>query len=121
MHLLWKLEAIILFQDKGYTALAGLAVDTHQRLVFTTHIRWINRQIRNFPYRRIPFMKRLHTFADRILMGTGKGRKYQFARIWMSRWNPHLCTAFCHFDNFIHIFYIQFWVNTLGEHVVGNI
>jgi len=49
MHFFRKLEAIILFQNKGHAALAGLAVDSYQRFIFTAHIGWVNRQIRHFP------------------------------------------------------------------------
>lgn len=71
MHSLRKTESVEGIHNEGYAALAGLAVDADNRLVLASDIARIDRQVRNLPDAIGSLLKRLHTLADRILMGTG--------------------------------------------------
>ena len=53
-------------------------------------------------------------------MGTGKSGEYQLARIGMSCINRHLAASFIYFNNFIDMLNVQFGIDSLGKHVVGN-
>ena len=106
VHSLRKTESVEGIHDEGYAALAGLAVDADNRLVLASDITRIDRQVRNLPDAIGSLLKRLHTLADRILMGTGKCGKYQLACIRMSRVNGHLCAALTNLGDLLYIFQI---------------
>ena len=121
MHRLGHVIAVVVIHDERSAALAGLAVDADNRLVLASDIARIDRQVRNLPDAIGSLLKRLHTLADRILMGTGKCGKYQLACIRMSRINGHLCAALANLGNLLYIFQIQLRVDTLREHIVSDI
>ena len=68
VHHLWKLEAIVVIHNECHTALAGLTVDSNNRLVLPSEIGWIDRQIRNFPVWGLSLLQCMDTFVDGILM-----------------------------------------------------
>ena len=79
-HLLWKVDTIALFQDVVHAALTRLAVDTDNiRIILSSHILRIDRQIRNSPFLALTCISPCHTFGDRILMRTGECSKYQIS------------------------------------------
>ena len=121
VHALRKLEAVESIHNKGYAALSGLTVDTDDRLVLSSDIAWIDRQIRNFPVLAVSFVESLHTFVDGIMMGTGECGKYQLAGIRMSRMDRDLAASFVNTDNIVDMSDFQLRVDALGEHVVGDI
>ena len=54
-------------------------------------------------------------------MGTGKGGKYQLPGIRMPWIHLHLRTALAHLCDGLDIFNLQFRIDALREHVVGNV
>ncbi len=66
----------VMLHDKGYAALAGLAVDADNRLVLRVPRlpdRWADRALPN----RAAALLHILAFVDGILMRTGKGCKHQ--------------------------------------------
>ena len=69
VHAARKLESKEAVHNESNTALSGLAVDTDHRLVLSSDIGRIDRQIRNLPDLALSFHKRMHSLVDGILMG----------------------------------------------------
>ena len=106
MHSLRKLKAIEGIHNKGHAALAGLAVNPHNRLILPPDIGRVDRQIGNLPVLALSLLKRLHPLINRILVRPGKCRKYQLSCIRMTRVNFHLCASFVDIHQFLNIFQI---------------
>jgi hypothetical protein len=77
----------------------------------------INWQIGHFPYIVIGFGKRIHAFADSVLMASRKGGMNKLASIGVALMNQKLVTEFGGFDQPVDIGKIQMWVNALGKHI----
>ncbi len=113
VHTLWQLEAVEGVHDKGYAALAGLAVDTHDGLVLPADIAGIDGKVWNLPVLSVPLVKGLHALVDGILMGTGKCGEHQLACIGMSGGDIHLGAALTDLCNLTDILNVKFRVDTL--------
>ena len=120
MHTLRQLEAEEGIHNKGYAAFAGLAVNTDDRLILSSDIAWIDRQIWNLPVLAVAFFKSLHAFIDSILMRTGECSKYQLTGIWMSLRNIHLGAALVNLCDLTNILDLQLRIDALGEHVISQ-
>ena len=120
MHPLRKLISKLAVHYKGYAALTGLAVDADDRLVLSSDIGWIDRKIWYFPPFLPSLLHGLHSFVNCILMRSGKCGKYQFTGIWMAHRYIHLAASFVYFFDLCYIFNIEFRIDSLGKHIVGN-
>ena len=78
---------MVLFQDPGDAALAGLAVDPDNGFIVAAEIARVDRQIGYVPIFVIALFLRRETFLDRVLMRTGESGEYQLASIRMARRN----------------------------------
>ena len=121
VHSLRKLESVIGIHDKGDAALAGLAVDAHHRLVLAADVCRIDGQIGHFPDAVIALGQRCGSLADGVLMGSGEGGKDQFSRIGLPVIHRHLGAPLAHLHDVIDIANLQLRVDTLGEHIIGQI
>ena len=120
LHLLWQFVAIDGIHHKGNAALAGLAVDTNHRLIFSANVCRIDRKIRDFPIFISALLHRMYALIDGILMGSGKSGKYQFAGIRMTHIYMHLAASLIDLNDLLDILDLQFRIDTLGEHIVSN-
>lgn len=121
VHALWQLEAKIRIHDKGDTALSGLGIDSDDRLVLSSDVRRIDRQIRNLPDFALSFLHGCNALVDRILMRTGECSKHKLTCIRMSRMNRDLAASFVNFNDFIDMFNVQLRINALREHIIRNV
>ena len=121
MHALWQLETKIRIHDKGDTALSGLGIDPDDRLILSSDVRRIDRQIRNLPDLALSFFHGCNALVDRILMRTGECSKHKLTRIWMTRMDRNLAASFVNFNDFIDMFNVQLRINALRKHVIRNI
>ena len=120
MHPLWQLKAKIGIHYERYATFSGLAVDSYNRLIFPSQIGRIDWQIWHLPNLAVLLSHSLHTLVDRILVRSGKGGKYQLSGIWVANMNRNLCTTLADLNHFIDIFQVQFRIDALRKHIVGN-
>ena len=120
VHALRQFESVERIHNEGYATLSGLAVDTNDRLVLTTNIGRIDRQIRNLPDLASALMQSLHTLVDCILMRTGECGKYELTCIRMSRIDVHLCATLVNLCDLTDVLDIQLRIDSLREHVVSQ-
>ena len=120
VHSLRKLEAIEGIHYKRYAALAGLTVDSNNRLVLSANIGRIDRKIWHLPIFSVSLVKGLHTLVDRILMRTGKCCKYQLSCIWMTGRDLHLGTPLINLSQLADIFHLKLGINSLGKHIISQ-
>ena len=117
-HLWRQIQTILCLQNISYSTLTGLAIDTdHIRIIISSYICRINRQIWNCPVIRIFFFDPFHTFCNRILMGTGECCKYQSTAVWASLIHFHTGIFFISFTNIRHIRKVKFRIHTLCIHI----
>ena len=120
VHAAWKLESKEAVHNESNTALSGLAVDTDHRLVLSSDIGRIDRQIRNLPDLALSFHKRMHSLVDSILMGTGECSKYQLSSVRMTRIDMHLCAALVNLRDLLDVADLKLRIDSLREHIVGD-
>ncbi len=107
-HLLWQIDSMALLQDVIDAAFPGLAVDADNiRIIFSSHILGINRQIRNRPGTALLLLSPGHALADGILMRTGERRKYKISRIGLTVIHLHPRQTLIGFTDMFHIREIQ--------------
>ena len=117
-HLLRYCISEVLFQNICYTALAGLAVDSDNiRLVFSSHILRIDRQIRHSPFVQLLVLSPFHTLGDSILVRTRERREHQLTAIRLSRVHLEVSVLFINLHNFRHIGEIKLRIHAVGEKV----
>ena len=103
-HLLRDRKREVLLQDIADSTLSGLAVDTDNiRVVRSSDINRINRQIWNCPGCELLILPPSHSFCDRILMGSRKCGEYKISRIWLPVTDMHSGQALIHFPDSWHI------------------
>ena len=117
MHRLGHVIAVVVIHDERSAALAGLAVDADDRLIFAAHVGGIDRQIRNLPIRRLGFAHVLVTFVNRVLMRTGESGEGQLASIWPALRHVHLGAALVNLADMIDMREIEHRVNALSVHI----
>ena len=107
-HLLRHVDAVILFHDETYAALAGLAVDADDvGIVRAAHIMRIDVQVRAGPVLFVVFLAEVHALGDGVLMRTGESGEDQLAGIRLTRMDMHAGHSFIRFHQFGHVREIQ--------------
>ncbi len=106
VHGLGHLDAIVVGQNKGSAALAGLRIDPNDRLILSTHICRVDRQVRNLPIRGAAFFHIDLALVDGILMRAGECGKHQLAGIRLAGRHLHLGAALVNFCDLTDIFNI---------------
>ncbi|OQV66803.1 hypothetical protein AK51_01625 [Serratia nematodiphila DZ0503SBS1] len=105
---------MILLQQPGGAAFAGLAVDPDHRLIAATDIGGIERQVWHLPAAILPLPLCGETFLDRILMRTGEGGKHQLAGIRMARMHRQLIALFHHLHHLLQAAEVETRRHALG-------
>ena len=111
-------NTLILLQDEGDTAFAGLAVDAHHRLVIPPQIGRVDGQIGHIP--EISWLAFAQAFAYGILMAAGKRGVHQIPRIGVAGVQGNLGDILYHGNDFIHGGQIQLRVHTAAVQVHGH-
>ena len=107
-HLLRHVDAVVLFHNEAYAALAGLAVDADDvGIVGAAHIMRVDVQIRAGPVLFVVFFAEMHALGDGVLMGTGESGEDQLAGIRLTRMDMHAGHSFVCFHQFRHVGEIQ--------------
>ena len=120
MHFLWKVKAEVVVHNKCGAALAGLRIDSDDRLVLSANVRRIDRQIRNLPVVGVCFLHVLHTLVDCVLVRTGESCKNKLADVWLTFVYLHACASFVNLLVLRKIAEIKLRVNSLGVHVKSH-
>ena len=99
-HLLRHVDAVILFHDETYAALAGLAVDADDvGIVRAAHIMRIDVQVRAGPVLFVVFLAEVHAL--------GESGEDQLSSIRLTRMDMHAGHSFIRFHQFGHVREIQ--------------
>ena len=122
LHGCGQREAKLLLQYERYATFTGYTVDTDNiGFVLSSHIRRIDGQIRDIPtLAGLAFLLPCHTFADGILMGTGKCGKYQISCIGHSFMYLHAGEVLISFADLHNMGEIQSTVHAVAHHVQCN-
>ena len=122
LHPIRQIDPEVLLQNKGHAALAGLAVDADDvGLVLASHIPGVDGKIGHFPaFFALSFFPPGHALGDRVLMGTGKGRKNQISRIGRALMHTHPGKALVHLPDPAHIVEIQPGLHSVTDHIHGH-
>ena len=120
LHGLGQTVAPGLLQHESRAALAGLAVDTDNRLVLPVNIRRVDWQVRDLPVFRSCILHIVEALFNGILMGTGERGESQLSCIRLTGRDLHLSAFFVHFAHRQNIVEVQSRVHALGIHIQGH-
>ncbi len=112
-----EVQAVVLLENIGDATLAGLRVDADDRLIGTTDILGVDRQVGHFPYRMIGNLDGLHALVDRVLVRTGKRRINQLADVRVTFRDRHFVGIFIDGLDTLDITAIQARIDALRVHV----
>ena len=102
-------------------SLSGLAVDTDDiRVVASSDIGRIDRQVGNSPVIRIVFFSPVHSLCDGILVRTGECRKHKRAAVRRSGTHLHAGVFLIPFNQILHIVKVHFRIHALHIQVHGK-
>ncbi len=108
-------QPVLLFQQVGHAALAGLAVDADHGIVAAAQVRGIDGQVGHFP-QGVGLLLR-EAFLDGVLVRAREGREHQIARIGMTRMHGQLVAVFRATAHLIDVRKIQAGMHALRVQV----
>ena len=116
---------MILLQQVRHAALTGLRVHTNNRLIGTTQIARINRQVRNLPAHLIHGLTRLSSgtlqslkaLLNSVLVRTRERSEHQVATVRRTLVHLQLVAVFNSLTDTVNIREINLRIHTLGVHV----
>ena len=120
-----QIQTVILLQQVRHTALTGLRVHTNNRLVGTTQVARINRQVRNLPVNLIHGLTRLSSstlqslkaLLNSVLVRTRERGEHQIATIRRTLVHLQLVAVLNSLTDTVNIREINLRIHTLGVHV----